>query len=570
MAKLPEAYAKEKAQKALAKQERLAKKRAEKLLKETLENNEEKINEKAQKNAKAKIESEERLRELAKLKKQNENKIELLENNKEVKKKDIKKIAVEDSQDFKQYTKKDTKRKVCVEVEKKDKDGNLITQSKMHTVRLSEKEKKYLNEQNQIIETYFFKNNTVPRYNKYICSCCCKPKKIEEFHKCWSYTNIGRADVGGQFHKSYCKECAKKLFEYHFNYTCGKNEQLAMERWCCDTNTYWDIEKYFEARRVMESNPSSGGIVNEYVAAVGRLRTGNLTYWESPTVKERGSVNDETINKLLQKTYCPLDWDKEDIKAKNKICKLLRYDPFEKEKQEDRKAMYRNLELMIDESMSEDFVKLQAAIEIVRSFQRIKELREEEQELKAANEPAQSIKALSDLRAKELDQITKFSRDHGFAEAYRTKKAKGAGTLTGCMNEMREKYYEDGLVNFYNVKTCKEMQETANMSIEAILSQISLSDNDAWQMVTEQSKRLIAQGEQIMDLKEKLRQKEIEIKTLQLTEQARKEGTLEVSDANLEENEIETTEKNVDDFDIFQIDYNDEINLREVGDSDVD
>ena len=570
MAKLPEAYAKEKAQKALAKQERLAKKRAEKLLKESLENNEEKINEKAQKNDKAKIESEERLRELAKLKKQNENKIELLENNKEVKKKDIKKIAVEDSQDFKQYTKKDTKRKVCVEVEKKDKDGNLITQSKMHTVRLSEKEKKYLNEQNQIIETYFFKNNTVPRYNKYICSCCGKPKKIEEFHKCWSYTNIGRADVGGQFHKSYCKECAKKLFEYHFNYTCGKNEQLAMERWCCDTNTYWDIEKYFEARRVMESNPSSGGIVNEYVAAVGRLRTGNLTYWESPTVKERGSVNDETINKLLQKTYCPLDWDKEDIKAKNKICKLLRYDPFEKEKQEDRKAMYRNLELMIDESMSEDFVKLQAAIEIVRSFQRIKELREEEQELKAANEPAQAIKALTDLRAKELDQITKFSRDHGFAEAYRTKKAKGAGTLTGCMNEMREKYYEDGLVNFYNVKTCKEMQETANMSIEAILSQISLSDNDAWQMVTEQSKRLIAQGEQIMDLKEKLRQKEIEIKTLQLTEQARKEGTLEVSDANLEENEIETTEKNVDDFDIFQIDYNDEINLREVGDLDVD
>lgn len=570
MAKLPEAYAKEKAQKALAKQERLAKKRAEKLLKETLENTEEKINEKAQKNAKAKIESEERLRDLAKLKKQNENKIELLENNKEVKKKDIKKIAVEDSQNFKQYTKEDTKRKVCVEVEKRDKEGNLITQSKMHTVRLSEKEKKYLNEQNQIIETYFFKNNTVPRYNKYICSCCGKPKKIEEFHKCWSYTNIGRADVGGQFHKSYCKECAKKLFEYHFNYTCEKNEQLAMERWCCDTNTYWDIEKYFEARRVMESNPSSGGIVNEYVAAVGRLRTGNLTYWESPTVKERGSVNDETINKLLQKTYCPLDWDKEDIKAKNKICKLLRYDPFEKEKQEDRKAMYRNLELMIDESMSEDFVKLQAAIEIVRSFQRIKELREEEQELKAAHEPAQSIKALSDLRAKELDQITKFSKDHGFAEAYRTKKAKGAGTLTGCMNEMREKYYEDGLVNFYNVKTCKEMQETANMSIEAILSQISLSDNDAWQMVAEQSKRLIAQGEQIMELKEKLRQKEIEIKTLQLTEQARKEGTLEISDVNLEENEIETTEKNVENFDIFQIDYNDDINLEEVGDSDVD
>lgn len=570
MAKLPEEYAKEKAQKALLRQERLAQKRAENERQKALENTEEEINEHAQKNAKAKIESEERLREIAKLKKENENKLEIVGKSTEVKNRDVKKIVVENSQEFKQYTKKDTKRKVCVEVEKKDKDGNIVTQNKMHTVRLSEKEKKYLNEQNKSIEEYFFESNVVPRYNKYICSCCGKPKKIEEFHKCWSFVNLGRADVGGQFHKSYCKECAKKLFEYHFNCTCEKNEQLAMERWCCDTNTYWDIEKYFEARKVLESNPSSGGIVSEYVSAVGKLRGSGLTYWDSPTIQNRGALDNETVNRLISNSYCPLDWDREDIKAKNKICKLLRYDPFESENQDDRKGMYRNLELMIDESMSEDFVKLQAAIEIVRSFQRIKELRNEEQKLKEAGESAKAIKELSDLRGKELDQITKFSKDHGFAEAYRTKKAKGAGTLTGCMNEMREKFYEDGLINFYNVKTCKEMQETANMSIEAIFSQIGLNDNEAWQMVAEQSKRIIAKDAELLDLKEKLRQKEIEIKTMQLTERARKEGTIEVGYEVADNNEEISKEENEEFLmEIFQVDYED-VNFEEVGDEDVD
>lgn len=570
MAKLPEAYAKEKAQKALEKQERLTKKRAEKEALKELENTEEKINEHAKKNAKAKIESEARLKDIAKLKKENANKVELVGKCTEVKSKEIKKIEVEDSQEFKQYTKTDTKRKVCVEVEKKDKDGNVKVQDKMHTVRLSEKEKKYLNERNQLVKEYFFDDNMVPRYNKYICSCCGKPKKIEEFHKCWSFVNIGRADVGGQFHKSYCKDCSKKLFNYHYLNTCGKDEQLTMERWCCDTNTYWDVEKYFEARKVMESNPTSGGIVNEYVAAIGRLRIGGLTYWDSPTIKNRENTSDEAIKRLLESTYCPLDWDQEDIKAKNKICKLLRYDPFEREKQEDRKGMYRNLELMLDESMSEDFVKLQAAIEIVRSFQRIKELRNEEQKLKEAGESPQAIKSIADLRAKELDQITKFSKDHGFAEAYRTKKAKGAGTLTGCMNEMREKFYEDGLINYYNVKTCKEMEETARMSIEAIFSQIGLNDNEAWQMVSEQSKRIIAFEAEILDLKEKLRQKEIEIKTIQLTERARKEGKVEMnSEIANETNEVsqEETEEFLED--IFQVDYED-IHYEEVGDEDVD
>ena len=74
------------------------------------------------------------------------------------------------------------------------------------------------------------------------------------------------------------------------------------------------------------------------------------------------------------------------------------------------------------------------------------------------------------------------------------------------MNEMREKHYEDGLANYYNVKTCKEMQEVANMSFAAVFSQINLSENEAWQMVATQSKRIIALEGEIMDLKKNKRE----------------------------------------------------------------
>ena len=554
MAKLPEEYAKEKAQKLLERQERLAKKREEKAALQKLQESEENINAEAEKKAESKIKKEERFNKMIEDKKQKATKIEVVNDCKTVKKKELSSIEVEDTQQFKQYTKKDTKRKVCVEVEKKDKDGNVVMQDKVHTIRLSEKEKKYLNEQNKNIEQYFFKSGTIPRYNKYICSCCGKPKKIEEFYKCWSYINLGRADIGGQFHKPFCKECAKKLFFYHYYNTCEKNEELAMERWCCDTNTYWSLECYLNARRIYENNPTSVSIVTEYVGAVGRNRVSGLTYWDSPTIKERVFIQEDEIkdlsNKLVGEFKSPLDWDKEDIKVRKKIIKMLRYDPFINEKEEDRKGMYRNLELMIDESMSEDFVKLQAAIEIVRSFQRIKELREEEQQMKLDGATPKAISDVSSLRKKEMDQITQFSKDHGFAEAYRSKKAKGAGTLTGCMNEMREKFYEDGLVNYYNVKTCKEMQETAQMSIEAIFSQIGLNENEAWQMVATQSKRIMALDAEVLELKEKLRLKEIEIKSIQLTEKARKEGHLETNDIENEEENNTINESSFEENDI--------------------
>ena len=175
-----------------------------------------------------------------------------------------------------------------------------------------------------------------------------------------------------------------------------------------------------------------------------------------------------------------------------------------------------------DETMQEDLLKLKAAVEIVCGLHEIERLRQKQIEMEQNEASESEIKAVVARRNSELQQITKFAQDNGFSERYASKKAKGAGTLTGIMNEMREKQFEDGLVNYYGVLTCKEMQETANMSFKAIFEQIGMSDNEAWGIVQKQTTRIKKLQEDLRDTREALRLKEIELKKAELIYKAKK------------------------------------------------
>lgn len=542
MAKLPEVAIKERALKSLEKQKKADEKRAQKEEEKAkkAKEDEEKLKKTAENIANSRLEFGNKY---GSVKKRKAYMFEL-ENPEVVKTNEVRRLDVTGCEmeaeplSFRQVGDEETRHKVCVEVEKTNKkNGKKEVKDKQHSLRWNKKEKEYFNKQNENIEKFFYRDGTVPKWTKYQCSCCGKLKKIEEFHKSWSYKDLARMDEGFQFHKSYCKECAKKLFNFHYYGDCDKNEELAMERFCADTDTYWDINCYIEARRIYENNPTSVSIVNEYIGAVGRDRVPGKTYWDSPTIKNRvfsdGGELKNSSGKSVGLFSMPLDWQKEEVLIRKKILKLLRYDPFENEDDDDRRVMYRNLELMIDDSMSEDFVKLQAAIEIVRGFQRIEHLRKKEQELEASGATPKEVLEVSKLRTAELKQITDFSKDHGFSARYAQKKAKGAGTLTGCMNAMKESYYEDGLVNYYDVKTCREMQEAANMSVEAIFRQIALSDNDTYKMIQTQTERIIKLNKEVDDLKEKLRKKEIEIKRKELIDEAMRKGVYEEPEEDL-------------------------------------
>lgn len=540
MAKLPEYYAEEKAKKALERQEKLEAKRkaeADKKLAQTP------TEEELKKQAEAQVEREQKFKEAQIAKK---TKLEVLNPSKTVKKKEAQTLAIEGSVKYKQFTKEDKYGKTCVEKEKVKKDGTVVVQNKQNVLRLNDKQKNYYNEQNENVVKYFYREGTIPKYNKYQCSCCGKLLPIENFHRSYSYANLGRADEISQFHQALCKDCSQKLFFFFYYHVHNKDEMAAIEHWCCATNTYWDKDFYIEARKAYDNNFTSNCIIPDYIAAIGRKQKGmGLTYWDSPTIKNRVFTENETLkdvnNNVVGEFKAPLSWSKEEVKLRKKIINTLRYDPFSLYPEEEARNMYYDLDLMIDETMSEDLLKLKAAVEIVCGLHEIERLRQRQMELEQSEASEAEIKAVVARRNSELQQITKFAQDNGFSERYATKKAKGAGTLTGIMNEMKEKMYEDSLVNYYDVVTCKELQHVADMSFEAIFKQIGLSDGECWEMLHKQTERLRKLTEELRETQEELRKARIQNKKTELLYKARKHKA-ELEEEDIEEEIIENEE----------------------------
>ena len=88
------------------------------------------------------------------------------------------------------------------------------------------------------------------------------------------------------------------------------------------------------------------------------------------------------------------------------------------------------------------------------------------------------------------------------------------------MAEMKKYMYEPGLVDFYGVRTTKSFQEIADISFKSIFDQIALTEGDWKEMITEQSKTIQKQYDEIVNLKEQLRLAYIEIEKNKLSKQA--------------------------------------------------
>ena len=211
---------------------------------------------------------------------------------------------------------------------------------------------------------YFTPLSMDKRKEKKRCCVCDRPMLSESYWKNFSYANIGRVDEIGKMCTSVCKTCAQKLFDYYYKHV-DKDLTKAMEHLCCDLNIYWDLEIFKAAKELYEKNERMLNITAEYIGSLGRQGVEYLgkTYWDSPTIVhrnitilqgesedfERKLIDIDDINQNgTSGLYAPYDWTKEDAENRKKILRVYRYDPFEYESEEDKKALYRDLVAMLD------------------------------------------------------------------------------------------------------------------------------------------------------------------------------------------------------------------------------
>lgn len=344
----------------------------------------------------------------------------------------------------------------------------------------------------------------VPLYNKYVCTCCGRPLPQGEYYLNYNEMDLARVEPTGKMHTHLCKDCCKRLYEYLFFEKAKEDGQVAMMWFCSALNIYYDETIYLQAKQECSKKDSKKHIIDSYMSIMNQSATAKgKVFLESKDIQgmigsdgvngngrqdkdkkiinsKDGSVGDDTEN----------GWSKQDLEAKRLVLKNVGYDPFYFEPEENRKILYKDLLGMLEAGMELDGLKVQAACQIVLAFSRIRELNERERRMMSGDGSVAELKNLADLKNKQLDTITKFSRDNGFGERYAIAKAKGENSFTGIMSKMNEMKYEDAILNMYDIETSKSIEQAANASFKAIFNQLSMSDAEYAKQCTEQLQRI--------------------------------------------------------------------------------
>lgn len=378
----------------------------------------------------------------------------------------------------------------------------------------------------------------VPLYNKYVCTCCGRPLPQGEYYLNYNEMDLARVEPTGKMHTHLCKDCCKRLYEYLFFEKAKEVGQVAMMWFCSALNIYYDETIYLQAKQECSKKDSKKHIIDSYMSIMNQSATAKgKVFLESKDIQgmigsggvngngrqdkdkkiinsKDGSVGDDTEN----------GWNKQDLINKRNVVSMVGYDPFYEEEEDNRKKLYAALLGMLDDAASMDGMKVNAAVQIVLGYSRLEVLNRREKNLMYGDGEISQLKAIADLKNKQLDMITKFSRDNGFGEKYQQGRSRGEGSLSGVMSKMAELKYEQGLPNRYDIETSKSIEQAANASFKAIMNQLNMSDSEYMVTIAEQLKRITELQRELSSTKEDLRLAKREIAELKLEEKAKEEG----------------------------------------------
>ena len=158
------------------------------------------------------------------------------------------------------------------------------------------------------------------------------------------------------------------------------------------------------------------------------------------------------------------------------------YDPFANYPiEEDKPLLYAQVVNFIDEETKNDGMKMNAVIQIVKSFNQISKINDAIDELSAdtmkLNNNNGTIKQLADTVSKLLSGANALAKDNGISVNFNNSKSKGQNTLTGKMKELELIGFRDAKINMYDIDYCKGMRQVAEISAKAQIDQIGFDEN---------------------------------------------------------------------------------------------
>ena len=326
---------------------------------------------------------------------------------------------------------------------------------------------------------------TVADEQKYLCPYCNKEKKKSEF-----YMSSDPMVLTGI--TTMCKDCARKIA---MNWdertqtfgTCTKaSAQEALIR--LDKpflNKLWDssyLEWADDSNKLRRTT-----IWDAYIKNIGMVQYRGMRWQDSDIfdvyVEKAKAAAKIALDKEDRLPDANLSEVNEEYKTNRRdVIRMTGYDPFANYPiEEDKPMLYAQVVSFIDEETKNDGMKMNAVIQIVKSFNQISKLNDAIDDLSSdtmkLNNNNGTIKQLADTVSKLLSGANALAKDNGISVNFNNSKSKGQNTLTGKMKELDLIGFRDAKINMYDVDYCKGMQQVANISCKAQVDQIGFDEN---------------------------------------------------------------------------------------------
>ena len=318
---------------------------------------------------------------------------------------------------------------------------------------------------------------------KYLCPYCNKEKKKSEF-----YMSSDPMVLTGI--TTMCKDCARKIAmnwdERTQTYgTCTKASiQEALIR--LDKpflNKLWDSSYLEWADDTNKKQRTT--IWDAYIKNIGMIQYRGMRWQDSDIFdvyveKAKQSAKVE-LDKENRQSSVPEVNDTYKTNRKDAI-RMIGYDPFANYPiEEDKPLLYAQIVNFIDEETKNDGMKMNAVVQIVKSFNQISKINDAIDELSSdtmkLNNNNGTIKQLADTVSKLLSGANALAKDNGISVNFNNSKSKGQNTLTGKMKELDQIGFRDAKINMYDIDYCRGMQQVAEISAKAQIDQIGFDEN---------------------------------------------------------------------------------------------
>lgn len=325
--------------------------------------------------------------------------------------------------------------------------------------------------------------------NKYLCYCCGSKKVRSNFYVSSDpFNSVGVTP--------YCKDCLEKIARnYNNHYKEFGDVTKASLMAACERADVPYLESVWESSYNEVNNTSlkkpKTNIWAAYIKNI-KMPQHNGMRWRDGDFEDKTLNNSNSI--IQENEYVAPDVAEELERNRKDVIRLIGYDPFEKEKAEDKPLLYAQTVGYLDMSgNNDDMMRTSSVITIVRGYLQIQKLDDMiavAMSRTSQNSNAGEIKGYLDAKQKITSAISQLAEQSCISLKHNKQSSKGENTWTGKVRIMKEMNLREAEVNVFDAETAGGLAQVADISNASILKQINLDENDYVQMLSEQ-KRMI-------------------------------------------------------------------------------